>query len=120
MKCRKEPMFFTSMEPGCRPRVGSRKPARMASKQSCSRSAPSLSNNSRAAPGCRHPGAARELLLKEGADLLHDCFEAILAGLRDPTRGRHPGSMDVKNMGSFLHFIRNVVRSVRYHQAVSA
>lgn len=70
--------------------------------------------------GCRHPGAARELLLKEGADLLHDCFEAILAGLRDPTCGRHPGSMDVKNMSTFLHFMRNVIRSVRYHQAVSA
>ena len=70
--------------------------------------------------GCRHPGAARELLLKEGADLLHDCFEAILAGLRDPNCGRHPGSMDVKNMSTFLHFMRNVIRSVRYHQAVSA
>lgn len=70
--------------------------------------------------GCRHPGAARELLLKEGADLLHDCFEAILAGLRDPACGRHPGPMDVKSMNAFLHFMRNVVRSVRYHQAVSA
>ena len=70
--------------------------------------------------GCRHPGAARELLLKEGADLLHDCFEAILAGLRDPACGRHPGSIDVKNMTTFLHFMRNVIRSVRYHQAVSA
>ena len=70
--------------------------------------------------GCRHPGAARELLLKDGADLLHDCFEAILAGLREPTCGRHPGPMDVKNMSTFLHFMRNVIRSVRYHQAVSA
>src|ERR1039457_6262565 len=32
--------------------------------------------------GCRHPGAAHELLLKEGADLLHDVFEDILVGLR--------------------------------------
>ena len=70
--------------------------------------------------GCRHPGAARELLLKEGADLLHDCFEAVLAGLRDPNCGRHPGAVDVKNMSAFLHFLRNAIRSVRYHQAVSA
>jgi hypothetical protein len=70
--------------------------------------------------GCRHPGAARELLLKEGADLLDDCFEAILTGLSDPTCGRHPRPMDVNNLHAFLRYMRNVIRSMRYHQAGAA
>jgi hypothetical protein len=70
--------------------------------------------------GCRHPGAARELLLMEGADLLHDAFEVVLTGLLDPAVGRHPKELDVKDMKSFLKYLRNVIRSMRYKQARSA
>ena len=70
--------------------------------------------------GCRHPGAAYELLLKEGADLLHDAFEDILVGLRDPNCGRHPSPSDVKDMNAFHRFLRGTIRSVRYQQASTA
>ena len=70
--------------------------------------------------GCRHPGAAHELLLKEGADLLHDAFEDILVGLRDLDRGRHPRPADVKDMKAFHRFLRGAIRSVRYQQASTA
>src|ERR1017187_7611925 len=70
--------------------------------------------------GRRHPGAAHELLLKEGADLLHDAFEDILVGLRDLDRGRHPRPADVKDMKAFHRFLRGAIRSVRYQQASTA
>ena len=70
--------------------------------------------------GCRHRGAARELLLKEGADLLHDAFETVLAGLREPSGGRHPRAADVRDLGTFLRYLRTVIRSIRYRQAATA
>ena len=70
--------------------------------------------------GCRHGGAARELQLKEAADLLHDAFETVLAGLGDPAKGRHPQADDVKNLDAFLQYLRGVIRSVRHKQATSA
>ena len=69
--------------------------------------------------GRRHQGAARTLLLKEGPDLLHEAFETILAGLQNPHAGRHPRSRDVENMHTFIRYLRNVIRSIRYKHATS-
>jgi hypothetical protein len=71
--------------------------------------------------GVRLPGAARELFLKEAADLLHDAIESLLVGLRNPNKGHHPNAQDVESLDSFTRYLRNVVRYVlRKHVASAA